>query len=240
MASPQTKYGYTRFAHDLLEATFRFGFTAAQYRLILWVGRNSFGWGRKWTRSSSLKEIEQETKVPKASVGWALGALIEAGVIVKDETSRYAINKDYDTWLKLTADRLPLSNRLDGLPKTPSNGLDEPSNGLDGSSNGLDEKPPLIRNLKKEERKEERKGPRAPFIPPTLDEVKAYCLERKNGVNAQKWHDHYTSNGWRVGKNPMKDWRAAVRTWENSDFAAPRPAASKGGAAPVGGKYGDR
>lgn len=51
---------------------------------------------------------------------------------------------------------------------------------------------------------------------PTLDEVKQYCFERKNNVDAEKWFDYYTSNGWKVGKNPMKDWKAAVRTWERS------------------------
>lgn len=64
------------------------------------------------------------------------------------------------------------------------------------------------------------------FIPPTLEDVTAYCLERKNNVDPQRWLDHYTSNGWRVGKNPMKDWKAAVRTWERSgyDDAPRRPA----------------
>jgi hypothetical protein len=52
------------------------------------------------------------------------------------------------------------------------------------------------------------------FIPPTLDEVRRYCAERKNRVDPQKWMDHYESNGWRVGRNPMRSWQAAVRTWE--------------------------
>jgi predicted phage replisome organizer len=55
------------------------------------------------------------------------------------------------------------------------------------------------------------------FTPPTIEDVKAYCQERGKGVNAQKWYDHYTSNGWKVGKNKMSDWRAAVRTWEHDD-----------------------
>ena len=54
------------------------------------------------------------------------------------------------------------------------------------------------------------------FVRPTLEEVTAYCLERGKGVDPQKWYDHYTANGWLVGKNPMKDWKAAVRTWERS------------------------
>ena len=55
------------------------------------------------------------------------------------------------------------------------------------------------------------------FHPPTVDEVKAYCLERKNRVDPVRFVDYYTANGWKVGKNPMKDWRAAVRTWERDD-----------------------
>ena len=56
------------------------------------------------------------------------------------------------------------------------------------------------------------------FVKPSIEEVKTYCLERKNHVDPQAWVDHYESNGWKVGKNPMKDWRAAIRTWEKSEF----------------------
>lgn len=52
------------------------------------------------------------------------------------------------------------------------------------------------------------------FSPPTLEEVKAYCLERDNQVDAEQFIDFYSSKGWMVGKNPMKDWKACVRTWE--------------------------
>lgn len=54
------------------------------------------------------------------------------------------------------------------------------------------------------------------FSKPSLEDVRKYCEERKNNVDSQQWIDHYTSNGWRVGKNPMKDWKAAVRTWEKN------------------------
>ena len=55
------------------------------------------------------------------------------------------------------------------------------------------------------------------FAPPTLEEVKAYCLERGNNVDAQKFIDFYESKGWMIGKNKMKSWQAAVRTWERSE-----------------------
>lgn len=73
----------------------------------------------------------------------------------------------------------------------------------------------IEKDIDKDIEKEVNK-PQKRFTKPTLDEVKAYCLERNNGVDAQKWFDYYSSNCWKVGKNPMKDWKAAVRTWERS------------------------
>lgn len=55
------------------------------------------------------------------------------------------------------------------------------------------------------------------FSPPTLEEVKAYCQERKNHVDADRFVDFYASKGWKVGNQPMKDWKAAVRTWERGE-----------------------
>lgn len=55
------------------------------------------------------------------------------------------------------------------------------------------------------------------FVPPTVEEVKAYCDERKNKVDPEMFIDFYESKGWMVGSNKMKDWKAAVRTWEKKD-----------------------
>lgn len=52
------------------------------------------------------------------------------------------------------------------------------------------------------------------FMPPSVDEVKAYCNERNNGINAEQFVNFYESKGWMVGKNKMKNWKAAVGTWE--------------------------
>ena len=54
------------------------------------------------------------------------------------------------------------------------------------------------------------------FVPPTVDEVKEYCLERNNEVDPEAFVSFYESKGWMIGKNKMKDWKAAVRTWEKS------------------------
>ena len=57
---------------------------------------------------------------------------------------------------------------------------------------------------------------------PTLDEVREYCAERGNRVDPERWYAYYESNGFRVGKNPMKDWKACVRTWERNGYDKPQ------------------
>ena len=59
------------------------------------------------------------------------------------------------------------------------------------------------------------------FEKPTLSEIEQYCIERNNNINAEQFFDYYESNGWKVGKNSMKDWKAAVRTWERSEYRKP-------------------
>jgi len=59
------------------------------------------------------------------------------------------------------------------------------------------------------------------FEKPTLSQITQYCLERNNNVNAEQFFDYYESNGWKVGKNAMKDWKACVRTWERNGYDKP-------------------
>lgn len=69
-----------------------------------------------------------------------------------------------------------------------------------GESSGAD-KPPM----------------RSKFTPPSVEEVGSYCRENGYSVDPEHFVNYYTSNGWRVGKNPMKDWKAAVRTWQRKE-----------------------
>jgi len=73
----------------------------------------------------------------------------------------------------------------------------------------------------KSKTKNTRESP-ARFVRPTLDDVTDYCMERGGLVDPQRWYAYYESNGWRVGKNPMKDWKAAVRTWERNGVDKPK------------------
>lgn len=68
----------------------------------------------------------------------------------------------------------------------------------------------------------ERESKSRAFTPPSLDEVRAYCSERNNNVDPQRFIDFYESKGWFVGKNKMKDWKAAIRTWEQRDKETPK------------------
>ena len=59
------------------------------------------------------------------------------------------------------------------------------------------------------------------FEKPSISDIKQYCIERNNNIDASQFYDYYESNGWKVGKNSMKDWKAAVRTWERSEYRKP-------------------
>ena len=61
------------------------------------------------------------------------------------------------------------------------------------------------------------------FSPPSVQEIEEYCREKGFLLDAERFVDYYASIGWRVGKNPMKDWRAAVRTWVKKDTPKPEP-----------------
>lgn len=87
--------------------------------------------------------------------------------------------------------------------------------------------PPKEKEKAKEKEKTKEKGsgdgadkPRR-FTKPAVAEIREYCLERGNGIDPQRFFDFYEAKGWRVGNQPMKDWQAAVRTWEGREPAKP-------------------
>lgn len=69
----------------------------------------------------------------------------------------------------------------------------------------------------------------AQWVKPEPEEIAAYCAERQNGIDPEQFYDYYEANGWRMGQNPMRSWKAAVRTWErkkagSSGENTPKPA----------------
>lgn len=102
------------------------------------------------------------------------------------------------------------TNGNDGIPNdtNDTNGNDSDSDSVSDSDNDN------VNDLKENTK-------RKVFAKPTVEEVKAYCTERKNNVDANKFIDFYESKGWLIGKNPMKDWKACVRTWEKTSNSSP-------------------
>jgi hypothetical protein len=164
----------------------------------------------------------------------ALTELLDKGLIKYNKATSIILIKNF---LKYN----PLENTnqvkaaLNALRTIPANGLDSDLQELvKGLGKGFTE--PLQQELhkrigigyaKQEEEKEnetedeeETDKPHTQKIPPPIEEVAAYCRERHNDVNPQKWHDFYSAKGWMVGKNKMKDWKAAVRTWEQKQEQA--------------------
>jgi hypothetical protein len=134
------------------------------------------------------------------------------------------------------------------LEKRAENGR---KGGRPKKANGSEKKQPKAKESKKKQTKDNKnkdkdkenniiplspngdippKGERTPakrFVKPTAEEVRAYCVERGNHVDAQAFVDFYAAKGWKVGNAPMKDWKAAVRTWERRDAERKQSATSR-------------
>ena len=70
-----------------------------------------------------------------------------------------------------------------------------------------------------------KKDKKKKFQKPTVEEIQKYCCERKNNISAQQFYDYYESNGWKIGKNAMKDWQATIRTWEQRNKSSTKKSA---------------
>lgn len=112
-----------------------------------------------------------------------------------------------------------------GVPDSKRTLIDTPTNTLtDTQTNTPTETTKEIKNKEYIKEKDIPNGisKKKVFTPPTVEEVRAYCQERGNNIEPQRFVDFYESKGWMVGKNKMKDWKAAVRNWENRDKPAPQ------------------
>ena len=79
---------------------------------------------------------------------------------------------------------------------------------------------PATTEEKSETKKPEPEKPKAKkFIKPTVEEIAVFCKEKKYTVNAQQFFNYYESNGWKIGRNAMKSWQAAVQNWNTRDKA---------------------
>lgn len=164
-------------------------------------------------------------------MGWMMSALGLSGNDLLAYALIYSHSQDgegaYWGSLSHTADRLNISRRaaVDVLNRLVERGhVKKTSAEIDGVVRCMyravvpDEATPPRKRKTEQQRPQEAPKKVARFTPPTVEEVQAYCAERGNKVDAQRFVDFYTANGWHQGRGkPIKDWRAAVRTWERDD-----------------------
>ena len=139
------------------------------------------------------------------SVTSALNELISKGYIVRtrsnDESGRFN-GYIYDIYEKPQKPCLENPITADTITENPTQLNTNISNTNISNTNSI--------NILGEPKKSK-------FVPPTLEEVFAYCLERQNGINPQHFIDYYEARGWELSKGrKVRDWRACVRTWESN------------------------
>lgn len=163
---------------------------------------------------TSLPSLSTNTGLSIQQIRTALAHLVSTGEITDDATRQYRVITilKYDEYQKLT-------DKSTDDQQTSNSHLTDEQQMTNRRSTDDQQQYNNNNNNNKETKKQSNKGDRTAsrFTPPTLEDVRAYCQERGNKVDPQRWLDYYTSNGWMVGRNRMKDWKAAVRTWERQD-----------------------
>ena len=154
--------------------------------------------GECWASNNYFAELYKVT--PQAISKW----------IKNLEKNNYIII-EYDKQGKMIEKRIikMVSTDIDRVSTTVEGGI---NHSLEGYQPEIKENNTSINNtsINKKEIYKER------FIKPTIEEIKTYCIERNNNIDAEMFYDFYESKNWYVGKNKMKDWKASVRTWERS------------------------
>lgn len=172
--------------------------------LIIYACIYGFSQAENQAFSGSLQYLADWTNSTKQGVLKALKSLVEKQFIAKED---YFVNgvkfvKYYAT-------------KFNGVCNTVEQGIQQ------SLTDGV--KQSLPNNIDKDTISDNKDNNIVPlqekrFTPPTVEEVAAYCQARNNTVDAERFIDYYESNGWKVGRNKMKDWKAAVRSWERNDF----------------------
>lgn len=150
---------------------------------------------------TSLPNLAKQTKLSVQQVRTALDHLKLTGEITDYSTSKYRVitvvkYNDYQQ-----------DNRQNNSQATDNQQAD--------NSQATGEQQQYKKNNKE---KREKGNNHSLFIKPTVDDIEAYCDEKGiYGFNAQKFIDYYESNGWMVGRNKMKDWKATIRTWIHNE-----------------------
>lgn len=214
--------GFTKFPNSLRRAPWRNKPKTVAVYFFLRINANHFENGFDNITIcpgevvSGRARIAAETGLTEDEVRTAISHLKRSGHITSRSTNSYTVFSftDKENWGDI-ADCIPSE-----IPSTFPNDSPAIPRQIPGES-------PLLETRKlRDGEKESRKR----FSPPSVDEVAAYCQERGNAVDAERFCDFYAAKGWRVGSQPMRDWKAAVRTWERRNDG--KQQADKGGWTP--------
>lgn len=180
-----------------------------------------FGYYCEWNEDTLLLFMSENgvNSDSKKMINEIVSACIRRNIFSSDLFERYGVLTSHGIqkrYLLATYERKKVELKkeylLVSIPENPIN-VDEKS--INRAIN-LDNRATNTQSKVKESKVNKRKDI-CRFTPPTADEVRAYCQERNNQVDPERFINFYESKGWMIGKNKMKDWKAAVRTWERKD-----------------------
>lgn len=203
--------------HFNIDLAARFGILEAIIlnNLQFWLRKNAannanFFDGSYWTYNSVHAYAELFPYASEKQIRTALKKLVNAGILKTGNYNKSAY--DRTLWYALTDE---------GLSICPIGKMEEDEKANQNDRQG--EPIPYINPNDKPFNKPNKKS-EARFVPPTAEEVKEYCNERNNGIDAEYFVDYYAARDWRLkGGGKLKDWKAAVRTWEKRDFNDRKP-----------------
>jgi hypothetical protein len=173
---------------------------------------NRAGWQTDITVSISM--LQAKTKLSPSGVKRARNALKQAGFI--DFTPRKGNLSTIYHFVSLVAHREPHAEpQTEPQSEPQAEPQSEPQADPHAERNNKTRLDKTRLDNDVEESKPKKAGTKSTrFVKPTLDEISAYCLERKNSIDPERFFLYYESNGWMVGRNKMKNWKATVQNWE--------------------------
>jgi hypothetical protein len=186
--------------------------------LFLWVAENKPSGDLTGMSDEEIEIVGQW----EGELGAFAAELVSVGFLDGDDGARTVHDwQEHNPWAFYRPQRVENAKKAIAIrwgKKPPESEPDTSSN--TGSIRGVIPTSPLLSSphLTTENQKQRAR--------PSFEEVAAYCQERGNRIEARAWFDHYESNGWKVGKNAMKDWRACVRTWERNGYGKQQAAST--------------
>lgn len=189
--------------------------------LYFWIEKNrangvNYYDGHYWTYNSKKAFTDLFPYMTARQIEYALQKLIDDGLIITGNYNKLAY--DRTLWYAITKKGYSIFQ----FCEMDSTIL------LNGKPENVEPIPDINTDINSDNKPYNDEPKRKRFVPPTLEEIKEYCQERKNNVDAERFFNYYTANGWLVGRNKMKDWKAAVRTWERNSFSSKKTVGASG------------